>query len=536
MRYAPVKGFKQYMKEEVNRYRFFTLLAFIAAVTLLSWQSDDAYHAYVMAKHLVEGDGFVYNIGERASASSCPLFTLAVAAGYFFFRNMFLVSIAICVAFSSAAYYIVSRYFCRTKNQVLLTFAAFASSVSFMSYTASGLENCMLYFLAALFMKIYFSADNYSGKKLFGMAVVFSLFAMCRMDAVLLFIPLIVYAYLFRRERSVSFLQAVGIGLAGLLPFILWELFSTIYYGFPVPNTAFVKLGTEIPKIEYIKRGVIYYLVTALNDILVLLLPFVYCVASVISRKIRHILLAAGIAFYGLYVLYIGGDFMMGRHFTVMFFLSVCGMLLLEYEKCFGRLVIAGALYALTIPGIIGGQFLYGNIFYSPISDERAGYFPNTSLFNNVVQYSKDGTTLIRQAWNEEGIDELREQGKSAGILKMVPGISIYYNSDMYLNDMYALGDPFLSKLPAIREDNWRIGHMQRDIPAGYIETVQSGENKIENPDLREYYEVIKKITRGDIWEKERLSMIIKINMGAYDYLIESYKETLDENNRQVTE
>ena len=78
-----------------------TTILFVVVITLFAWQSDDAYHAYVMAKHLVEGNGFVYNIGERATASTCPLFTLVIALGYFVFRNMYLVSLLICILFSS---------------------------------------------------------------------------------------------------------------------------------------------------------------------------------------------------------------------------------------------------------------------------------------------------------------------------------------------------------------------------------------------------------------------------------------------------
>lgn len=135
---------------------------------------------------------------------------------------------------------------------------------------------------------------------------------------------------------------------------------------------------------------------------------------------------------------------------------------------------------------------------------------------------------VIRAAWNEQGIEELRSIGENGGILPFVPGISIYYNSDMYLNDQYALGDPFLSKLPAIRQENWRIGHMQREVPEGYKETVQTGVNVIVNKDLREYYDKILLITRGELWDKERIETILNMNLGKYDYLIENYKATLD--------
>ena len=143
---------------------------------------------------------------------------------------------------------------------------------------------------------------------------------------------------------------------------------------------------------------------------------------------------------------------------------------------------------------------------------------------------------VIRNAWNEGGIDELRKEGYGSGLLVMVPGISIYYNSDLYLNDLYALGDPFLSKLPAVREDNWRIGHMWREAPVGYNETVLYGEDVIENESIREYYETIKFITRGPVWDKNRLKAVIDINTGKYDHLLEEYKGTLDEDNHQITD
>ena len=106
-------------KSDIDRIRLITMIAFIMIITAMAWQSDDAYHGYVMAKHLVEGDGLVYNIGERATASSCPLFTLIIGAGYFVTRQMFYTSIFISVAFSSGAYYILCKYFCKSVRQII---------------------------------------------------------------------------------------------------------------------------------------------------------------------------------------------------------------------------------------------------------------------------------------------------------------------------------------------------------------------------------------------------------------------------------
>lgn len=537
-----------YFSDSINKYRFLTMVLFILVITLLAWQSDDAYHAYAMAKNLVDGNGFVYNIGERATASSCPLFTLVVAFGYLFCRHMFIVSLLICIIFSAAAYGIIVHRFCKDKKQIFAAFFTLLCSSSFISYTTSGLENSMLFFLAALFLSRYFDREKYDAKNMLYMAILISLIAMTRMDAVLMFIPMILYVYLAKRD-NVSFIKAVGIGTLGLSPFVIWELFSLFYYGFFVPNTAFVKLGTNIPKHDYIVRGCQYVFNTLICDPIVLFIPFIAVVLLVFTKKYKYIHLALGVLLYGIYVIYIGGDFMMGRHFTVMFLMSVIGLVyftnnelintdtgLVEYRTLGSRLIkaviICGVVYSLTT-NVISTQFEFGENFNSPISDERGTYFKWTSLFNNVISYANTGHMCITSAWNDQGVRELMDADLDSGILKVVPGITKYDHNDMYLNDFYALGDPYLSKLPAVYEPGWRIGHMYREAPEGYCESVMFGGNEIRNDAASEYYDVIRLITRGDLFDKTRLKAIIDINLGKYDYLIDEYRATLDENNRQ---
>ena len=527
----------------VNKLKAGLLIVFVLIITALAWQSDDAYHAYIMAKNLVDGNGFVYNVGERASASSCPLFTLVIACGYFVFRNMFLVSLLICIIFSTLAVKIIFSNFCLSKKQVIFTFVALVSSTCFISYTTSGLENSMLFFLAACFLKVYLLNENYNSKNLLILAILISLIAMTRMDAVLLFVPMVLYVYLAKRD-NVSFIKAVFIGILGLLPFIFWLLFSTFYFGFPIPNTAFVKLGTNIPKIEYLRRGIDYILTSFTFDAVLFYVPIFMIMFTVLSKKFRYIYLCLGVLLYMSYVVYIGGDFMVGRHFTVGFFMSVICFLDIQNREivCNEKWRRLNSCYYIAMIVVIVLTFIFRsniNLFEnggSQIADERAGYFKYTSLYNNTVSYINNKDMVIRDAWNEEGVEELRSKGFKGGILVMVPGITMYYNSDLYLNDLYALGDPFLSKLPAVRENDWRIGHMWREAPVGYIESVLYGDNQIKDESLKEYYEIIKLITRGPLWDKERIKAVIDINLGKYDYLIDNYKKTLDDNCHQITD
>ncbi len=525
---------------EVDRWRLFSLILFAVTVLLLAWQSDDAYHGYVMARNLAEGHGFVYNIGERSTASTGPLFTLIISLAYFFTREMFFTSLVVCTLLSSAAFYILVYKFCRSKEQILMVMLALFASPSFMSYTTSGLENSLLFLLSALFLWALSAHERYNFKQLFVIALIISAIAMARMDTVLIFVPAAVWIFIMKRD-GISFPKAMLAAAAGLSLFVLWELFAVIYFGFPFPNPAYVKLGTGISQIEYLKRGILYYFYTFLNDTGVIMITVAGTVLSISAKKSKYTAVSLGIIFYLIYILRIGGDFMMGRHFTVVFFISLCMFYIIENKeiseitklrlnkRIFDVTVIVCLVMTLGFSKVIGSQYLLGHKYSSHISDEREYYYSTTGLYNNVVSLIREGRLCVSDTWNNEAPDDLRENGLSGGIIDNAAGILVYYNPDLYLNDTYCLGDAFLSKLPAIYDPNWRVGHLRRAVPEGYRESVWNNDNEIEDPDLHEYYEVIRLITRGRIFDPERIKAIIDINTGKYDYLIDNYERRLEE-------
>ena len=525
---------------EVDRWRLFSLILFAVTVLLLAWQSDDAYHGYVMARNLAEGHGFVYNIGERSTASTGPLFTLIISLAYFFTREMFFTSLVVCTLLSSAAFYILVYKFCRSKEQILMVMMALFASPSFMSYTTSGLENSLLFLLSALFLWALSAHERYNFKQLFVIALIISAIAMARMDTVLIFAPAAVWIFIMKRD-GISFPKAMLAAAAGLSLFVLWELFAVIYFGFPFPNPAYVKLGTGISQIEFLKRGILYYFYTFLNDTGVLMITVAGTVLSISAKKSKYTAVSLGIILYLIYILRIGGDFMMGRHFTVVFFISLCMFYIIENKeiseitrlrlnkRIFDVTVIVCLVLTLGFSKVIGSQYLLGHKYASHISDEREYYYSTTGLYNNVVSLIREGRLCVSDTWNNEAPDDLRENGLSGGIIDNAAGILVYYNPDLYLNDTYCLGDAFLSKLPAIYDPNWRVGHLRRAVPEGYRESVWNNDNEIEDPDLHEYYDIIRLITRGRIFDPERIKAIIDINTGKYDYLIDNYERRLEE-------
>lgn len=87
-----------------------------------------------------------------------------------------------------------------------------------------------------------------------------------------------------------------------------------------------------------------------------------------------------------------------------------------------------------------------------------------------------------------------------------------------------ALVDPLLAQLPTA-EGEWRIGHFQRQLPEGYLESLETGENLIGNPYLKIYYDKLLVVVSGEIFKIDRFVEIWRINTGYYDDLVHNYVE-----------
>ena len=135
------------------------------------------------------------------------------------------------------------------------------------------------------------------------------------------------------------------------------------------------------------------------------------------------------------------------------------------YRKFYLIVALAGVLITTTFGRTVGSQYLAGHEFSSQISDEREYYFSTTGLYNNLRSLIKTGRICVSDTWNHEATDDIRRNGVSGNIIQNAAGILVYDNYDLYLNDTYCLGDPFLSKLPAKYDPNWRLGHIRREVP-----------------------------------------------------------------------
>ncbi|MFZ5979692.1 MAG: hypothetical protein ACOYVF_03590, partial [Candidatus Zixiibacteriota bacterium] len=393
-------------------------------------------------------------------------------------------------------------------------------SKAFVEFATSGLENPLSYLLLVLFLWVFLKNDM-TLKNLFYLSLTASLAAVNRVDCLLLYLPGLCY-YFWKLPRFEAFKKI----LLGFLPLIVWEIFSLIYYGFLIPNTAYAKLNNGYSQLQMFQQGLLYYLDIIYRDPLTFLVVLAALFSVFVFRQRRTMLAGAGVILYLLYIIYIGGDFMSGRFLTVPFLAAV---ILLSRVPLENRLIHwGGLLIVVVVVGFIGPHptLLSDRYFgtepmkgrdFTGICDERAAYYPTTGLLN-----VRRNVPMPMHEWADIG-REMKANAPQTVVWGIAGFPGFFAGPEVHIIDFYALTEPLLARLPAMKHYEWRIGHFKRVLPQGYEETVRTGENHLTDTSLTRYYEKIKIITRGDIFSFNRFKEIIKFNLGCYNYLRENY-------------
>jgi arabinofuranosyltransferase len=499
------------------------LIAFAAVVVKTAWLNDDAYITFRTVQNFVNGYGLTWNTAERVQAYTHPLWMFLLTPAYALTREIYFTSLALSIAVSLAAVCVFVARLCGSPRAVLLGVTCLIFSKAFVDYSTSGLENPLTHLLIVLFAVVYLRGAP-GAKTLFALALLAALGALNRMDTLLIFLPPLARAFWPRRGW-----RAAGAALLGFLPLVLWEVFSLIYYGFPFPNTAYAKLSTHFDGLELAQAGLLYLLDSIVRDPLTLAVIVTGAAAPFLARRRDLWPLGAGIALYLIYVVVIGGDFMSGRFLAAPLLCAVILLVQFPFERRNRLWRLAFLLVAAV--GLISPdasvlsrpsrEFVQPEINFvigRGVVDERRFYYRATGLLRALQPEAR--SRWPDHLWVTEGL-EARARGPSVIASWSVGLLGYYAGPEVHLVDHWALGDPLLARLPAERNPDWRIGHFQRAIPDGYLETLRSGRNVIRDPDLAAYYDRLALITRGPLFDPARLRAIWDMNTGRYDDLID---------------
>ena len=367
--------------------RIFGIALLLYAALITSWVSDDAQITFRSILNFISGLGITFNYGERVQVFTHPLWFFVLSGVIAVTKELFITTQIVSIIISILAIIILTKIELKLgqNNLIIVSPIVFlAFSQAFGDYMTSGLENPLSYLLISLLF--YFIFTTNIEKNLKYIFVILALIVQNRLDIGLIFVPLtlvLMYTYLNRK----NFINILWIGTLILFS---WFSFATFYFGSPFPNTFYAKLNADFPMNEVYSRGFDYFVSLFLdfNSIIILVLGF----CSLIFYRNRIIwTLSIGKILYLFYILHIGGDFMQGRFFSVLVFISIGEFIFTIYKsdkpKQYKNKFVSLVLVLIICCSIPLNAPIYYNMDYSPrhfyksIVDERGVYYQVTGLF-----------------------------------------------------------------------------------------------------------------------------------------------------------
>ena len=477
------------------------LALFLVVVVDKAWVTDDAYITFRSVQNFIEGRGLTWNPDERVQVYTHPLWMLSMSALHAATREFFYSSLALNVVLTLATVLLLAFRVAPTWQGAWLGVAVLTVSRAFTDYSTSGLENALTHFLLVLLLALNRRAPSRT-EPLLLFSLVATLCLLTRLDTLFLISP--AWAALvwragwaaiefYRRKRSARSAPETGITASWA-----WAL---------------------------------------------------------------------GIVLMLCYVIRVGGDFMSGRFLTAPLIVGV-GLLVTRSWRPREVLVATIALLALLLVPWTSpfGERDYGDEWHAAI--DRYGIADERAFYQN--------TGSLRASWGKKEWPDPRFHGEArwlhkswpydyfaagllaSGELSPVEGWppSSRYDEDgrlyrkvfvrgsvgflgyhlgprVHVLDYHAVCDPLLSRLPAERPDpiqarqipklasrGWRVGHYYRRPPVGYVRTLATDRNVIQDEALSRYYDAIRTITRDPVFDGERLKTLWKFWIGAYDDLL----------------
>jgi arabinofuranosyltransferase len=519
----------------------FALACALAGAFVLSraWVADDAYITYRVIDNLLAGHGLRWNADERVQAFTHPLWALLHVPLFALLGSLPVASFAlaaICLPLAGALAWRAAR---AQRLCFAATFAlGLAASRAFSDHAVSGLEAPLVALCVAAFAALALrTSGEHAPPAWLGLAAAASLAATARPDALLLLLPAL--AALVARARGRLPWGRVALGA---LPLFAWEAFSLLYYGFPFPNTRYAKLETGIPAAALARQGLYYALDLVRRDaasawilLLALVLAARRAPAALAALRAREVVApgepgALAVAALGLgvlvslaFVVAVGGDFMSGRFFAPAVFLAAL-VVARELGRAPGAAAAVAAVAVAASLASLAARPADPDATWRGIADERRVFASTTSLFGRPGL--RDGAPQ-RHPWWQDGArarELARERGERVLLVRGAVGmLGFAAGPEVIVIDNFGLGDALLARLPVEDPQRWRIGHFHRRPPEGYLHARETGDASRMQPELARYWQALRLVVAGRLFDPERLVAIARWNTGTYDRLREAY-------------
>ena len=338
----------------------------------LSWSCDDAYISYRYAQHLVEGRGLVFNLDPAEApveGYTNFLWTLWLAVGMVLgFTGQAIEGWAafwgaLCHALTVWVLVLAVGRICRG---ALVPIAALAYAVHHhaASLAPAGLETALFVLLATEMGLQTIEAMRREGdgvrERSLVLGVLGVLAALTRPDGAIFCMAAFGCLCLHGFRTNVLVRTAVRFCLPFVVVFVPYLLWRHWYYGYWVPNTFYAKAAADsywTQGLTYVLENFRIYWGVAAALVVALALPAIELLPkqrSLLGREGGRpsvppsLVLLAFVLPYLVFVIYVGGDFMMAR-----FVLPVTPLILLAVDRASQAWPRAGLVVGVVLAGSV---------------------------------------------------------------------------------------------------------------------------------------------------------------------------------------
>ena len=493
----------------------------VLACIRLAWVGDDALITLRTALNLTHGWGPGFNATESVQGYTHPLWFLlwmAIGSGT---GQWILGILAVSIALTGAAVALIAIQVVTVARLVVVT-ALLVLSNAFIEYSTSGLENPLAYATVGLLVVLTLGSPRAARLPAVARGALLGLVAaacvLTRLDLALIIAPAVAVV-LWSNRRNLRLLVSFLAGL--LVPALVWFAWSYTSYRVLLPNTFSAKRNLDIPTAELVVQGLRYLWVTFETDPVTMVALAAGVGGAIAFGTVVTRAWAGGLILYVAYIVWIGGDFMVGRFLAVPVYVAVFLLAVTHRPGSSkvarsalesGTTLLAIAAVALLLIGCSSAARTPVALTASHqprwtvdwntmggIADERAFWGADRSLgnivFNLALAYTQPdfvgpstGASLTRSL---REIDKAAKNwpstdtavGKPDDVAVLCGGLGqagIASGPRVHLVDDCALTDRFLADRPATARDfQWRIGDFHRPIPDGYVDALHA-----DNPGL----------------------------------------------------
>lgn len=495
------------------------LIFLISAILCINgWVAEDAYITFRVIDNFVNGYGLRWNIDERVQVFTHPLWLTINTPLYALTQNVVVTSITMSLLCVLAGIYAL-----RHLDRSLFTFGAVLLLPLLLSHTlrdflVSGMENPLSFALLAWFLVELLNHQNTPRPT--RLCLIAALLLLTRLDHIFIILPALLWA-LWQRRKRISYPKLA----AAFSPLIVWHSFSLFYYGFMFPNTKYAKLHAGISFGRQAKQSLRYFENFMYYDpvgFALILLFACMTLCAVLQKRASAVtsLLLMGCVLHLGYLVSIGGDMMSGRFMMNIILVSMVGLYVLlrsKPKRSAGIIAAAMAVLAALQWWVLQPAMPYKSMrhtyYHKVILDERVFYQKSTSMLHHFLAHH---TTTPSHRWVQRGKAIRNKPG--VYIQRNIGMFGYYAGPNAIIIDLLALTDPFLARRSALWRARSRPGHYRRFLPKGYKHARSTGDTSLMDEKQAKRYKALRLVTSGNLLDAERLSMILKFQLG-YDTL-----------------